>query len=221
MNTRLLAGALRDLANALETPADPSGAPPRPSDPQPETPPKPAKRGRGRPVAGEAVAAPDHPQAVEDPFTAPPQPSDPVATLDEVRASLKELAKATSQAAALKVLKDVGGADNLSGLAVEKYGAVAMAAFNALPNKPIAGTPEVDPFETTTVQVDAPSLEDVKAAVVAAQKRTSTDKVQAIVIAHGGTAPTSDGGTGPSLKALPVPKYAAVIAAVNALPSTK
>ena len=224
MNNLKVAAALRLLADAFETPAE--AAPEQPAQPAPAAEPAPTqKRGRGRPAKGEdtAPAAPAPAPAVleADPFDSTPAAAPaPVATLDDVRKALKALQAATDQPTAVGVLKSAGGADNLSALDKSLYGAVVAAALTAA--IPQAGTAvaEADPFETTEA-VPAPSLEDVKAAVVAAQKRTSTDKVQAIVMSHGGTAPTSGGAPGPSLKALPVSKYAAVIAAVSALPSTK
>jgi hypothetical protein len=70
-----------------------------------------------------------------------------------------------------------------------------------------------------------PSIEDVKAAVVAAQKRVNVKAIQKIVVDHGGSATNPDTGViGPSLKALPVGSYARVIAeieAIEALPTTR
>jgi hypothetical protein len=232
MNSTAIAAALRILANAFEAPegATPAEAPPAvPAD-------KP-KRGRGRPVAGEETAAPapsapvpasstttPTPAVAEvDPFAAP-APVAPTATLDEVRTALKALAAATDQAMALGVLKTAGGAANLTDLKPEKYGVVVAAATGALPAPKAVPAVEADPFE---VPASAPAtkpatIEDVKAAVVAAQKRTATDKVQAVVMEHGGKASNPDTGiVGPSLKALPESAFAATIAAINALPSTK
>lgn len=232
MNAKLIAEALRALANAFETPDGVPEAPPAPGTagavaPLNNAPPAtPVPRGRGRPpkAPAEAPAAPAPAPAAEDPFSTE-APAAPTATPDEVRTALTELKAATDQATALGVLKSAGGADNLSSLDKAKYGAVVAAAKAALPAaKP---TEPEDPFETAApaaapvVVEAAPSIEDVKAACVAAGKRTAQDKVQAIVMAHGGTAPSSTGAPGPSLKALPVPQYAAVIAAVNALPTTK
>lgn len=236
MNNQKVAAALRLLAEAFETPA-------ATADLQPASPPAeaaPPKRGRGRPVAGEAAQATTPaattaqtpaPAATEpDPFDSPVAAA-PVATLDEVRAALKALAASpgSSQAAALKVLKDVSGVDNLSELqkTPEKYGAVAAAAKAATP-APVVVPTEDDPFGETAapaapvaVAEPAPSLEDVKKVVVKTQGRTSTDAAQKVVMDHGGKAAGAGGAVGPSLKALPVANYAAVIAALNALPTTK
>jgi hypothetical protein len=229
-NLALIAGAISTLAEAVNGTyagkpiyGQPAAAPA--STPAATTP---TRRGRGRPVTGEtaapaAIAAPAaSPAVAEDPFaTAAPAPAAPTATLDQVRAALTALKDATSQDNALKVLKEAGGVSNLTDLqkTPEKYGAVVLAATAALPQP----ATEADPFETETAtesEQKAPSLEDVKAAVVEAQKRTATGKVQAVVMKHGGVAAGAN-GNGPSLKALPIAAYAAVIAEVKALPTTK
>lgn len=237
MNSSQIAAALRILANAFEAPE---------GDTQPAV--EPVKRGRGRPVKGEdqpatvaavpsagsstaataAAAAPPAgtqttapASAVDDPFETPPAaPAVPTATLDEVRASLKALAAATSQAIALDVLKACGMAANLTELKPGLYGAVVNAASNKA--KEYAKAPEADPFE---VPASAPAvkvtLEDVKAVAVAVGKTTSQDTVQKVVMKHGGKAALPSGGEGPSLKALPEAAYVAVIAELKALPATK
>ena len=224
MNNQKVAAALRLLAEAFETPAATADLPPA----QPETTPTPAKRGRGRPVAGETPAAQTPAPAVveADPFdTAPPAATAPAATLDEVRAAMKALAAATTQDNALKVLKEAGGVANLTELqrTPEKYGAVVAAAKAQLPT---TTQPAEDPFETTAPaaaapEQAAPSKEDVKAALVKAQKRTGVDIVQAVVMKHGGKAAGEGGQVGPSLTALPISAYAAVIKEVGDLPTTK
>lgn len=225
-----LSAALRAQATVLVALADAlgdqeSGAASIPgSDVSANSEPQPTRRGRGRPAKGESpapapsgVPAPSLAATEPDPF-APAAAQAPTATLEDVRAALVALKEATSQDAALNVLKTVGSATSLPQLAAGKYDAVVAACKAALP----APKPEGDPFEVSApVQTNAPSLEDVKAAVVEAQKRTSTDAVQKVVMDHGGKAPGPNGVPGPSLKALPVPSYAAVIAAVKALPTTK
>ena len=215
MNVNKIATALRALADAFEEVNMPDAVVLAGAGTAP-----PAPRGRGRPpkVTEAPPAAPAPAPEAPDPFTGAAAPP---ATLDEVRAALTALKAATSQEFALKVLKDAGGANNLSALTAGSYGAVAAAAKAAMP-----GTePEVDPFETPTLEPAGspqPTLEDVKAAVVAATKRTAADTVQRVVMINGGTAPTAAGGpAGPSLKALAPSSYAAVIAAVNNLPTTK
>lgn len=232
MNSLKIAAALRVLALAFESDeGDASPAPAAAAEPQ--------KRGRGRPVKGEETAAAaasapvqassttsPTPAVAEDPFATPAAaPAAPVATLDEVRAALKALQAASSQATALDVLKTVSGADNLTALAADKYGAVVVAAKakQATYEKAPASTP--DPFEVTTAAPAAaekpPTLEDVKAVIVETQKRTSQDAAQKVVMANGGKAVNPAGGEGPSLKALPEANYAATIDALKALPTTK
>lgn len=233
MNSLKIAAALRVLANAFETPAEEGDLPPA----QPTA--EPQKRGRGRPVKGEetttstSAAAVDvsKPEAVQvsqtvvaaaDPFDTKPVPT---ATLDEVRAALKALQAATDQATALGVLKAHGGASNLTELAPGKFYAVVAAATVALPPvKTAEPVVEVDPFEVPGAATPAAkpvTLEDVKAAAVAAGKHTSQDTVQKVVMKHGGKAPLQTGGEGPSLKALPEANYAACLAEIKALPKTK
>jgi hypothetical protein len=226
VNNQKVAAALRLLAEAFETPAATADLPPA----QPETTPTPAKRSRGRPVAGETPAAQTPAPAVveADPFdtdaTAPTRVE--VATLDDVRTAMKALAAATTQDNALAVLKAAGGVANLTELqrTPEKYGAVVAAAKAAVPA--VKPAPEADPFETTAPaaavpEQAAPSKEDVKAALVKAQKRTGVDIVQAVVMKHGGKATGEGGQVGASLTALPVSAYAAVIKEVGELPTTK
>jgi hypothetical protein len=225
VNNQKVAAALRLLAEAFETPAATADLPPA----QPETKAEPAKRGRGRPVAGESSPAPaPAPAATEpDPFDAAPPAASapPVATLEEVRGAMKALAAATTQENALSVLKAAGGVSNLTELqrTPEKYGVVVAAAKAASTVKP--QEPEADPFETTAPaaapEQKAATKEDVKAALVKAQKRTGVDIVQGVVMKHGGKAAGEGGAVGPSLTALPISAYAAVIAEVEALPTTK
>ena len=223
MNNQKVAAALRLLAEAFETPAATADLPPASPGEAPAAP----KRGRGRPVAGETPAAQTPAPAVveADPFdTTPPAATAPAATLDEVREAMKALAAATTQDNALAVLKEAGGVANLTELqrTPEKYGAVVLAAKAQLPT---TTQPAEDPFETTAPaaapEQAAPSKEDVKAALVKAQKRTGVDIVQAVVMKHGGKAPGEGGKLGPSLTALPVSAYAAVIKEVGDLPTTK
>ena len=209
-----IAAALRGLADALESPG-----------PVAETPAiaptvAPVKRGRGRPVAGEAApAAPVAAPAPEpDPFAAAPPPAAAV-TLDQVRTALMSLKAAIGQDKAVALLKAVGGADNLGSLSSDKYAAVVAAATASATSPPPA---EADPFAAPP-QPEAKiyTAEDVRAAVVATGKRTAQDVVAKVVMGHGGKAPKDGGGEGPSLKALPPDKYAAVIDALAALPTTK
>lgn len=184
---------------------------------------------RGRPAKGEAAAsaAPAaSTAAVEaDPFDspAPVTATVPTVTEDEVRAALNALKEAVSQDKALAVLNAAGGATNLSDLrkTPEKFALVVAAAKAAMPAV-TASTVEADPFETASEPVKQPTLEEVKAACVAGGKRASQEKVLKIVMDHGGKGKNAaTGAEGPSLNALSADKYAAVIAAVAALPTTK
>lgn len=237
MNSLKIAAALRVLANAFE--ADEDQAPAQPTQESGTQ-----KRGRGRPVKGEdqaplaattAAVAPAQTtpaqtavvQETADPFDT--APAAPTATLDDVRKALTTLRAASDQASALKVLNDAGGSANLNDLKPEKYGTVVAAVnvqLRILENTKPEPVAESDPFEVSASVAAAPAakvytLEDVKSVAVAAGKRTSQDTVQKVVMAHGGKATQPTGGEGPSLKALPESQYAAVIAAIQALPATK
>lgn len=193
-----------------------------------------AKRGRGRPVTGEATAAATPAAAVpvatspvttsDDPFAAPAAPAAPTATIEEVRAALTALKVATSQENALKVLKDSSGSDNLTALPAAKYGAVVVAAKAAIPGAKPAVIETDDPFAIPAAAPaeKPPTLEELKALIVETQKRTSQDTVQKVVMEYGGKGKNPDTGIeGPSLKALPAEQYVAVAAKLKALPSTK
>jgi hypothetical protein len=233
-NIALLTGAVATLAEAVN--GKYAGKPiyadsPAPVQASPQAAPAP-RRGRppkDTPTAGSPAPAPAPTAVQPDPFAA--TTAAPVATLEDVRTALTALRAATSADQALGVLKAASGVDNLTELqrTPDKYGMVvarAQAELRVATQAPTAATPPAepdDPFETKAVAATpakALTLEDVKAACVAAGKRTGQDKVTAIVMEHGGKAPTAS-GHGPSLKALAPEKYAAVIAAVNALPSTK
>jgi len=204
--------------------------------------PAPAKRGRGRPAKGEdPIAAPATSAAVDptpepaetDPFAAA-TPVLPAVTLEQVREKAVALSKATSQANAVEVMKKATGAASFGDLKPESY-AAALAAFTgaltaleaaADPFAVGATAPVTKPTPATSeapaAAQDAPSLADVKKAVVDGQKKTSAAVVQKIVMDHGGAAvDPATGQKGPSLKALPVGSYAQVIAAIAALPTTK
>lgn len=198
-----------------------------------EDPPK--RRGRASKESAPSVPEPE----VAAPTVAEPvassTPSDPFATVnvtvEEVMDAARALSAATSQQVAVDTLKKATGASNRGELKPEQY----LTALTALK----AAIPAPDPFgaapapvavaqtaalpASAAAQTEAPSLQDVKSAVEAAQKRTSAEKVKSVVMAHGGRVadPNSPGGYGPSLKAIPVSAYAAVIAAVGALPATK
>lgn len=224
MNNLKIAIALRALAEAFEDGGDPTTAAVEPQ-----------KRGRGRPVKGEdaAAAAPAATPSTTPAVTSVVPEADPFASpkaaIEDVRAALTALKAVSSQDAALAVLKKAGGADNLTDLPSEKYG-VVVAAVNVELRIIEAGKKpaivEVDPFEVPAAAKlpDAKKLtvEDVKAAVVAATKRTGTDIVQKLVMEHGGKANNPEtGAPAPSLKAIPEAQYEALVKAISELPTTK
>lgn len=245
MNTIKIAAALRALADAFEDapPVDNAhvapGATPFTSTAPPAAPTAP-KRGRGRPVAGEAPAAPVTAPAAPAPAEADPfaQPA-PVAavtpnvTQEEVRAALTALRAATSQDIAVSVLKTVGGVSSLPELPQSHYAAVKAAAEAKTAEYAKAPAVEVDPFETiapTSITDPLPkptpavalTVEQVKAVITKAGSKVAQDTLMKIVMKHGGKAKNAETGVeGASLKALPVANYAAVVAEINALPNTK
>lgn len=191
------------------------------------------KRGRGRPVKGEDTA----PVVVDTPKETAPVPAETPAvdpfesepaktvtlTIEDVRTPALALSKATNQENAVKIMKEATGAASFGELKPEQY-AAAIAAFQ----KAIGPATTEDPFGAPAPAgakqeaVVAPDLATVKKVVVDAQKRTGTDKVQQLVMSHGGVAVNpSTGAKEPSLKALPVSSYAAVLEALGRLPTTK
>lgn len=219
LDSSRIAAAFRALADAFEDQPLPGAAPAAVATPAP--------RGRGRPPKGgaapaTAAAAPAEAAAEPDPFAEAP-PAAPAATIDEVRAALTALKTATTQENALAVLKSAGGADNLTSLKPEKYGAVVAAAKLAVAPVKAAPAVEDDPFALPAAAAEKPiTKEELKALIVDAQKRTSADTVQKLVMEHGGKAKNPDSGIeGPNFNALPAEKYSAVAAKLKALPSTK
>lgn len=203
------------------------------------------------PKAVEAVAVHKHPDApavlpdlpgetVDEAFAADAAKAvDPFAqaatvqpTKEEVRAAAIALSGATTQENAVAVMKAATGASSFGELEPDLH-AKAIAAFTAAMPKV-----SVDPFAvgatatptaaketaapTAAVQGDGPSLTDVRDAVIDAQKRTGVAQVQGVVMLHGGVLINpATGVKGPSLNAIPVPAYAAVIAQLKALTTTK
>lgn len=238
-NLALIAGAISTLAEAVNGTYKGKPIYTQQETTAPSIEPATQKRGRGRQAKGEengvavapTVAAtattsvtPTASVEAEDPFADAPKP--PAAAIDEVRAALKALQNATTQANALHVLKASGnGAANLTDLKSDFYGAVVAAATAALPVVKTEPVVEDDPFgeNTPVAQPEAVkiTIEDIKAAVVAAQKITSQDTVQKVVMSHGGKANVAGQPPGPSLKALPEANYAACLAEIKALPKTK
>ena len=211
---------------------------------------KPERKPRGRPAKGEetapaaaqtqtaaspAISTPVLEASAQDTApendpiaSTPEQPSVPTVTLEQLSAKARELSKLTSQEKAVGIMKSATGAASFGALKPEQYG-LAYQAFEAsiafesskaaTPDDPFAAPATTAQSATASATAEAaPSLADVKDAVVKAQKRTGTDVVQKVVAKHGGVA-----GSPPqvSLKALPVSKYAQVLAEIAALPSTK
>ena len=248
MNAIRVAAALRALADAIETPEEAT----TPSEQPTATTEAPVKRGRGRPAKGEAVpnaapAASPEPVVEADPFaTAPaagapiravvggvlgaaPTPA-PTATLDEAREALKALSKATTQAQAVKVMKDSVGVSNLSEpLTPQQCAVLRDAAVKATPAAPVeAPDPFAGPSSTSITDplpvaaAKALTIEEVKAVITKAGSKTAQDTLMKVVVKHGGVAKNAETGVmGASLKALPAAAYAAVVAEINALPNTK
>lgn len=215
IDTLKLANALRAAADAIDGGTSPAQAPETPAAaPAAE----PAKRGRGRPPAAApaAPAAPVAPPAAaeDDPFA--DKPAAPVHTLEDVRAALKALQTRTDQATAVAVMKKFAASFN----------ELKPEQFAALINATLAGAPPADdPFGSTPAPAAAEvklTEDDVRKACVDAQKRTSPDKVQKIVMDNGGAASPGEGKpVGPNLAVLPAANYAKVIAELAALPTTK
>lgn len=91
-------------------------------------------RGRGKAKDAEPETKPadpldDEPKGGDDDdFLNDDEPAAPTYTKADVRAALQALQQRTSQEQARKVLKEVGGADTLGGLAEDKYAAVIKKA---------------------------------------------------------------------------------------------
>lgn len=232
--TDLITKAVRDaLKDSAPAPAKPRGRPAKGetagvADPAPTTSASTTVETQATPVpAVETASAP-----AADPFATAPTVPQP--TIDEVMTAARALSSATSQQNAVDVLKKATGASSRAELKPEQHAAALAALKAALPiADPFAGPATTQaPVATNTVSTpavasapvsDAPSLEQVKAAIREAQKRTGVDIVQRVIMEHGGKKvdPSVPGGFGPSVQALSVPSYAAVIAALNALPKTK
>jgi hypothetical protein len=227
-NLALIAGAISTLAEAVNGTYGGKPIYAQQAQQPVATPTEPAKpRGRGRPPKGgddappaQPAAAPAPAPAETDPFAAPAAPM--AFTLEDVRA-LIALKNATSQENALRVLKDASGVGDLTSLQAAQYGVVVSAAKKAIgPEQTVA--PSDDPF-AAPASMSAPAaitVEELKALIVATQKRTGADTVQKVVMKHGGKAKNPDTGLeGVSFKALPESAYAAVVAELKALPTTK
>lgn len=217
IDTLKLANALRAAADAIDGGTSPAQAP-ETTAAAPAA--EPAKRGRGRPPAAAPAAptAPAAPVAAEDdPFAdKPAAPAAPVHTLEDVRAALKALQTRTDQATAVAVMKKFAASFNE--LKPEQFAALIAATLVGAPSAddPFGSTPAPAATEVKLTE------DDVRKACVDAQKRTSPDKVQKIVMDNGGAASPGEGKpVGPNLAVLPAANYAKVIAELAALPTTK
>jgi hypothetical protein len=187
----------------------------------------PAAAPAATPAATEVSASAASISPSDDPF-ADAAPAAPVATQAQMRAAILALRDATDQATALAVMKKYG-AENFGAVKEADYGSIVRDATAALPAvKVVVDDPFADtataPASSTPSATLAPAtatLDEVKKAIVQAQKRTSTDKVQQVVMDNGGVGVGASGAKGPSLKSLPADKYALVIDLIAKLPSTK
>ena len=153
--------------------------------------------------------------------TATPEAPKPVGTKEAMKAAVLAYRDATDQATALKLLSDVG-AENFGAVKPELYQQVTDAAVAALAavSKPAAKA--VDPFDDGESAAPTVTLADVKKAFVARQKDVSEAALLAVLKDLGALAAGAPGQPPtPSLKFLAADKFAAAIAAVQALPKTK
>ncbi len=175
-------------------------------------------------VDGKAVAPSESTVAPAQSTTATTPAAQPVVlgTKDAMKAAVLAYRDVTDQATALKLLTDVG-AENFGAVKPELYQQVTDAAVAALASVSKPVVKEVDPFGDD----DAPAaptvvLADVKKAFVARQKDVSEAALLGVLKDLGalGAGPPGSPPT-PSLKFLAADKFAAAIAAVQALPKTK
>ena len=163
------------------------------------------------------------------PVTATPAPTVAVGTKEAMKAAVLAYRDATNQDIALKLLTDVG-AENFGAVNPALFQQVTDAAIAALAAvKPVvvAAAKVVDPFgddDETPAVAAAPALvlADVKKAFVSRQKDVSESALLGVLIALGAIGTAAPGKpAAPSLKHLTADKFAAAVAAVNALPKTK
>jgi hypothetical protein len=146
-----------------------------------------------------------------------------VGTKEAMKAAVLAYRDATSQDEAMKLLTAVG-AENWGTVPPHLFQQVtdsAVAALAAL-QKPAAKT--LDPFGDDDETPAAPALvlADVKKAFVARQKEVSEAALLGVLTSLGAVGAGAPGQPlTPSLKHLDSSKFAAAIAAVNALPKTK
>lgn len=147
-----------------------------------------------------------------------------VGTKEAMKAAVLAYRDATDQVTALKLLTDVG-AENFGAVDPAKYQQVTDAAVAALAAHQVPlVVEEVDPFGDDEIPAAAPTLTlaDVKTAFVKRQKDVSESALLGVLKDLGATGPAAPGKpAAPSLKYLDASKFAAAIAAVNALPKTK
>ena len=160
------------------------------------------------------------------PVTATPAPTVAVGTKEAMKAAVLAYRDATNQDIALKLLTDVG-AENFGAVNPALFQQVTDAAIAALAAvKPVvvAAAKVVDPFgdDDETPAASALVLADVKKAFVSRQKDVSESALLGVLIALGAIGTAAPGKpAAPSLKHLTADKFAAAVAAVNALPKTK
>lgn len=219
-NVVLLAGAIATLTAQLAV----------------ETTAAPAKKA-GRPAKGEVDGKAVVVSAAEPVTTSEAQPagvssavtptsptttaSTAIGTKEAMKAAVLAYRDATDQDTALKILTAVG-AENFGTVNPALYQQVtdaAVAALAALKPAPKTSDPfgdDDEPVASTVV------LADVKKAFVARQKDVSEAALLGVLKELGAVGPGAPGTPpAPSLKHLAADKFAAAIAAVNALPKTK
>jgi len=191
------------------------------------TPSKAGRKAKGE-TEGKAVVE-EKATAAEAPGPAiatPPATSvSPVGTKEAMKAAVLAYRDATDQATALKLLSDIG-AENFGAVKPELYQQVTDAAVAALAAVSKPAVKEVDPFDDDdiggSVALPVVELADVKKAFVARQKDVSEAALLAVLKDLGAVGAGAPGQPpAPSLKHLDASKFAAAIAAVNALPKTK
>ena len=187
--------------------------------------PKAGRKAKGE-VEGKAVA-PVATAAVESAETATAAPAAStspaiiVGTKEAMKAAVLAYRDATSQEVALRLLTDVG-AENFGAVKPELYQQVTDAAVAALAALKPTAVITSDPFGDDEPAAPALVLADVKKVFVARQKDVSESALTGVLKDLGALAAGAPGQPlTPSLKALDPSKFAAAIAAVNALPKTK
>ena len=186
----------------------------------------PSKAGRkakgevdGKAVAPETTATPAATPTVTTPAATPVV----LGNKEDMKKAVLAYKDATDQATALKLLTDVG-AENFGAVKPELYQQVTDAAIAALAAVSQPVVKEVDPFGDDSDEPAAPTvvLADVKKAFVARQKDVSESALLGVLKNLGAVGAGAPGQPlTPSLKFLATDKFAAAIAAVNALAKTK